>query len=237
MPRLSGHSLAQTSDTADGRIAAKGVATRYVAADVLEIEFEITTEAASFTAAKAVADDLQKRLEEAITSENLGALSLDYDFGLLKQQSVYFKKGSKLEHRITATIRELEPSSLHGSVAKVIDRALNLDPRLTIRDVRSSMSEEKTATVERELLEEAVKNARSNAEVIAAAAGLRIVRPLAVYSTPVPEGPFGMAEMSVPGRFYANVGGHREGFKVDGSLAPTIKLSVQVTGVFAVASP
>jgi uncharacterized protein YggE len=221
------HALAGESNS--GKIVTPGFAGRLVPADVLVVEFEMETEATSFTDAKRSADGVRESLEHLEITGAKGPITVDYDLGSLKQQSIYWKKGSKAEHQFKMTVAGVEGNHAE-MVADIIDQALALDAKITVSSVNAELSDVKYAKAYRELLAEATVSARVNADAIAAASGLQVINPLAIYAAQVPSSEFDLYEsVTVSSRARSH---RRKKFQVYAAIDPKIEITVELTGVF-----
>jgi len=230
--------VANDSDT--GTITAPGVATQDVASDVIEIKFALMTEAASFEDAKKAADAVRKGLENIDEEGTFGSIVVDYDQGLLKQQSIRLKRGSKVENVFHLTCYKVKEGSLFDTYIEIVDRGLAVHPKLTIKESTSRISAEKTTATKNQLLQTAVRKARENAEIIALASGMKVVSPVSIYAAPIPVGVSGgkalFEEIIDFSRSSVSKTRRRKRFQVYSDLSKTERISVAVIGVFS-ASP
>jgi uncharacterized protein YggE len=218
-------------DGRNGTIASPGHARASVAADVLKVVLLFETQSTSFAEAKSEAEEMQSRLQSLVLPIAEVRLTTEYDFDTLKQRGFYWKKGSKVEHRITLRISALPPDSLHATLASVVDQSVALSPKLTITDATSEVSETRMQAARMGLLAEAVRDARANAEVIAKESGLAIVAPRAIYATQAPRGPFALAD-GVSGEVVLGYN-LRESFTIRGGLREAIELSVYIAAEYS----
>ncbi len=175
--------VAGSASCETGTIVASGSATEQVPADVVDVRFQVEIQASTFLDATAAGDALKERIEGFGTAhfDDL-TISVGHDFGILKQKKLSWSKGRKLEYEFIVRLQGIPPGDAQAAVVRLIDVTTALDARMVVESVDTSLSKAVTRKLKKRTLRAAVAGARDNAETIADAGGMEIVRLNSVFA-------------------------------------------------------
>ena len=158
-----------------GVITTPGLARVLVAPDRLVIGLGLVTTSDTFSAATETARAISEQLKRVSVPDMSLVIDVDHDLAFIRLHR--WGKGRKLQQEFRVLI-ELPPGiAPQDALVGYVDRAIRIDPKLTVENYRPSLSIEKTSEVRKRLLEEALADAHRSATILAEAAGLQLLKP------------------------------------------------------------
>jgi uncharacterized protein YggE len=153
------------------RLAVAGAAERSVPVDEVEIVLSLRTESGSFADSAAAAGPVREKLAAlpACAAREPVAHTLTV---FAEDRISHAAEGKGLDHLLAVQCRLAEPG-VRG-IATAVDAALAVSDALTLKSVTSGLARETELRLERELLAEAIADARKLAEEAAAKGGARV---------------------------------------------------------------
>ena len=210
------------SMAAPGLITVSGQAQVNIPTDRLKVQFRLSTEGESFSAALDEAGRVLDLIRETLKTERQGPVLVESQVLVLAQKKITWgSKTKKLNHRLTLTVGDVE-EGLTDLAMRIVDQVLALDPELELFEVRGELSESKRAAVEKALLADAMEDARQSAEELAARAGLRLLPPAAI----LPEGSWQARRGDSYLRESVSVVSFAPGIRVSTDLVGTVEVSL-----------
>jgi uncharacterized protein YggE len=215
------------AQTSPALVSAIGRAVRDVPLDQAEITFQLTSEHASFAEAVAAADATLARLRRIPAPTEGAAVTFGYDLTQLRQSR--WNRGKKLDQQFQAIVRHVPEGAVQQVLVRLVDAVIEAEPGMTVEGYETSLSDAKRSVAERELLGEAVIEARTTAAVMAEAAGVRLESTRTVLpgvALPRIDGGTSYAMESVV------VGASRRTFTATGDASDSVRVPMTVTVTF-----
>ncbi|MDD5217573.1 MAG: SIMPL domain-containing protein [Candidatus Omnitrophica bacterium] len=228
-------------------IFVEGMAEITVPINAFSLVFGFDIDKISFNDARSDSERIIEKISSNIRAMDIPNVEIIRGWDLVKQAKVSFmSKGRKISNRVTVKVVDFPAGKMHELIARMIDDSLAVDNAVFLEDVDIYVTEEIQNQKKQEVLTEALKTLKANAERSAEALGSKVAGPKRVFISsaehvgsvmPVSEDRLYDYELASEqkGHKRSSLVSINKGFKVRAQIVDNIKISAQVTGIYEIA--
>jgi hypothetical protein len=210
--------------------------------NLFRLKFGFDIQKGNFSEANAYSSQITDTINTSIKSLGLTDVRVIKGWDIVKQAKISIgASGSKLSNQLIIEVRDFPAGKLQELIVKIIDRCLVVDKEVFLEGVEVGITEDAEDKDKEEVLMDALKRLKANAEKAAGTQGKKVIAAKRVFVfskeggiAPQQVHSYDVAleyEEKAMNRSYLSV---QKGFSIRSNITDHIKISAKVTGIYEI---
>jgi len=156
-------------------IFVEGESDKEFAVNMFRLSFGFDIQKASFSETNTQSEQIAKRIEASVKGLGLSGVKIIKGWDIIKQAKISVgATGSKLSNQLIIEVRDFPEGKMQELIAKIIDLSLAIDKEVFLEKVESGVTEDVEDKCKEEVLTEALKQLKINADSTAGTQGKKV---------------------------------------------------------------
>ncbi len=226
-------------------IFVEGNADITVPTNMFKLTFDFDIQKGSFLEASTESDRIISEIDKVVKNLNLPDVEIIKGWDVIKQASISIgQSGKKLSNKITIKVTNYPGDKLHDLISKIIDGCLAINKDIYFTNIEVGLSDDVENQKREEVLINALRKLKSNAEKAAETQGVKIAEAKRIFVTQTNEigERYVAMDSAVRGELYeeqsvrsmTKIASIQKGFVVRSQVSDHVKIAAKVAGVYEV---